>query len=272
LKPLFTGLTNASPRKVTYHHYPGYLDTRSVPTSTIIKEILGKRYKLQYFYEDLRYDMYCTTDDIGEATNLLPATTSQNAYLAANLSADLRQWLDSTGAIYPTNRATGVVVPPPTPLSAPSLTVTENSFSRAFGVTNPVLTGSLNGLFAGDNITATFSSVATTNSPAGVYPITFTFSDPNGKLGFYTVITNNGTLTVRAPSPISITSVKFLDPLNLQIAGTGDTNVTYRVQASSDLINWQDIGTAMANGSGAFEFVDGASGGFPKRFYRVIIP
>src|SRR6185369_2008832 len=76
------------------------------------------------------------------------------------------------------------------------LTVTENSSSRGYGATNPVLTGSVVGLQAGDNITASFTTTATTNSPVGAYPITFTFSDPGGKLGNYVITTNNGTLTV----------------------------------------------------------------------------
>ena len=77
-----------------------------------------------------------------------------------------------------------------------SLTVTENSFSRSYGATNPALTGLIVGLQAGDNITANFSTTANTNSPVGVYAITFALSDPGNKLGNYVVTTNNGTLTV----------------------------------------------------------------------------
>ncbi|MEY4385507.1 MAG: hypothetical protein RLY20_790 [Verrucomicrobiota bacterium] len=76
------------------------------------------------------------------------------------------------------------------------LTITESNATRAYGLTNPVLAGSLAGLQAGDSITASFSSAAATNSPLGAYPITFTLSDPGNRLGNYTLVTNNGTLTV----------------------------------------------------------------------------
>ncbi|MEY4385611.1 MAG: hypothetical protein RLY20_894, partial [Verrucomicrobiota bacterium] len=76
------------------------------------------------------------------------------------------------------------------------LTITASNFSRGYGLTNPVLTGSIVGLQAGDNITANFTTTATTNSPLGTYPITFTLNDPGNKLGNYTITTNNGTLTV----------------------------------------------------------------------------
>jgi len=314
------------------------------------------------------------------------------------------------------------------------LTVTENSASRGYGLTNPVLTGSVIGLQAGDNITASFTSTANTNSPVGAYPITFAFSDPGSKLGNYVITTNNGTLTVTnaslavtassagkvygatlnptafgvtglrnsdsvtsvtltsagsvsnapvgsysivasgatgtglanysigysngtlvvtqavlvataddqsraygqpnpvftinysgfvngdgtnvldelpvagssatntsapgnyviaitgggdnnyllstapgtltitAPGPVTITTVEFVEGVNLRIAGTGDANVSYRIQASSDLTEWTEIGTATADEVGAFEYVDDAAGGFTARFYRVSTP
>lgn len=76
------------------------------------------------------------------------------------------------------------------------LSVSANSFARTYGATNPVFTGSLNGVVAGDNLTANYSCPATTNSPAGAYPIIPGLSDPGGRLGNYTVVTNDGTLTI----------------------------------------------------------------------------
>jgi hypothetical protein len=78
----------------------------------------------------------------------------------------------------------------------PTLTVTPDNFSRAYGQTNPIFTGTLNGLRGGDNITANYSTTATTNSAVGPYLITATLNDPNNLLGSYIVITNSGTLTV----------------------------------------------------------------------------
>jgi len=95
----------------------------------------------------------------------------------------------SDGALIASNSFVLTVNPAP-------LTVTENSFSRGYGLTNPVLSGSVVGLQAGDVITAGFTTAANTNSAVGVYPITVTLSDPGGKLGIYAVTTNNGTVTV----------------------------------------------------------------------------
>ncbi len=83
------------------------------------------------------------------------------------------------------------------------LIVTANSVSRALGSSNPTFTGSIVGLQNGDNITASYATTATVNSPAGPYPIVPTLIDPNGKLPNYSVTTNNGTLTV-TPGSLSL--------------------------------------------------------------------
>ncbi|HKT49405.1 MAG TPA: MBG domain-containing protein [Candidatus Angelobacter sp.] len=78
------------------------------------------------------------------------------------------------------------------------LTVSANNASRLFGTPNPPLSGTLTGVKNGDPITASFSTTATATSPVGTYPITPALADPAGKLGNYTVTSNNGTLTVNA--------------------------------------------------------------------------
>ncbi len=76
------------------------------------------------------------------------------------------------------------------------LTVTANNQTRAYGQTNAPLTGTLVGVLNGDNITATYTTTAATNSPVGTYLIVPTLNDPNNRLGFYNVTTNFGSLTV----------------------------------------------------------------------------
>ncbi len=77
------------------------------------------------------------------------------------------------------------------------LTVNVNSASRAYGDPNPAFSGTITGIKNGDNITATYSTVATVTSPAGAYPITATLSDNGtGALANYAVTINNGTLTI----------------------------------------------------------------------------
>jgi hypothetical protein len=233
------------------------------------------------------------------------------------------------------------------------LTVSANNASRGYGATNPVFGGTVS--TNGDNITASFTSSAGTNSSVGNYAITAVLSDPNGKLGNYSVTTNNGvlsvtnvlltvsanstnkvygqtlnfagtefmvsglvstdevssaslssagavagagvgpygigisnavgdvgltnylityvpgTLTVTPPGKVTITSIVLIDKNDALITGSGNAGVVYTIQASSDLIHWQSIGTATANGTGVFEFDDSNVGNFPRRFYRVIL-
>src|SRR5205814_9198069 len=84
------------------------------------------------------------------------------------------------------------------------LTVTANNASRAYGAVNPNFTGSITGIQYNDTITATYASNATAASNIGTYPIVPTLVDPSGKLGNYTVTSNNGTLTVNT-APLSVT-------------------------------------------------------------------
>jgi hypothetical protein len=92
----------------------------------------------------------------------------------------------------------GVLVVNPAPLS-----VIADSTIRFFGDPNPVFTGTLTGIKNGDNITATYSSVADPTSPVGTYAIVPALADPTSKLANYVVTSANGTLTVN-PAPLII--------------------------------------------------------------------
>jgi probable HAF family extracellular repeat protein len=81
-----------------------------------------------------------------------------------------------------------------------TLTVTADNKPSTYGSALPALTGSIVGLVNGDNVTATFTTTATPTSPAGTYPITPVLSDPNSRLGNYSVTIINGTLTVTVGS------------------------------------------------------------------------
>jgi len=115
LRPLFEGRAASLPPRNLYWHFPGYLDDRAQPTSVVIGEVDGKRYKLLYFYETGDWSLYNLTDDLGESRDLLAEETPGAAALRiqALLGADLRAWLDATGAIYPAERDSGNPVPPP---------------------------------------------------------------------------------------------------------------------------------------------------------------
>jgi hypothetical protein len=85
-----------------------------------------------------------------------------------------------------------------------ALTVAADNKSRAYGAANPAFTGSVVGLQNGDNISATYSTIADTNSAVGNYNIVPSITDPDSKLANYSVVTNNGVLTV-SPASLSIT-------------------------------------------------------------------
>ena len=59
-----------------------------------------------------------------------------------------------------------------------------------------MFSGTVVGVVNGDNITATYASSTTSNSPAGTYPIAPTPVDPNSRLTNYSLTLNNGTLTI----------------------------------------------------------------------------
>jgi hypothetical protein len=86
-----------------------------------------------------------------------------------------------------------------------TLTVTIDNKSRSYGASNPALTGGLAGIQNFDNISATYSTVATTTSPVATYPVLPVFSDPGSKLPNYTVITNGGSLTI-TPAMLTVTA------------------------------------------------------------------
>jgi hypothetical protein len=88
----------------------------------------------------------------------------------------------------------------------PVLVVTPDDQVKVYGANNPALTGNLAGLQPGDNITASYTTTATANSPVGTYNIVATLLDPNGQLANYSsVVINTGTLTIN-PATLVITA------------------------------------------------------------------
>ncbi|MEJ2883491.1 MBG domain-containing protein [Pedobacter sp. GR22-6] len=85
-------------------------------------------------------------------------------------------------------------------VSQKALTVTNTNRSKVYGdvLSTADFAGTITGLVNGDNITASRNSTGAviTAEVAGTYPIVATLSDPNSKLGNYTLTNTNGTLTV----------------------------------------------------------------------------
>jgi len=101
------------------------------------------------------------------------------------------------------------------------LTVTAADQARAYGQSNPSLSGSITGLVNGDAILASYSTAAAVSSPVGVYPIVPALSDPGGKLSNYHVVIEEGELTVtKAALRIATDSVsRWVGKANPQLTG-----------------------------------------------------
>ena len=87
--------------------------------------------------------------------------------------------------------------------------------------------------------------------------------DVDGNMGPYSAVVN-----VLKPGP-QILGALFLDGDHLRLDGSGDANTAYLVQASTNLVQWDDLGPTTPGGEGAFVYVDGTTSGFTQRFYRV---
>src|SRR5204863_4151792 len=124
-----------------------------------------------------------------------------------------------------TGTLTVTLLPTALPASLPLMEVAADDKTRGYGAANPPLTGTITGLGNGDNITATYTTVATRTSPVGVYAITPVLQDPTGKILDYALTVCNGTLMVTPSGTIRIDSIASPND-RVQITGTGDANVT----------------------------------------------
>jgi hypothetical protein len=91
----------------------------------------------------------------------------------------------------------------PLTVSQSTLTVSANSYTRLYGVANPIFQGGITGVENGDTFTETFSSSANVTSDPGQYPIVPTAAGAN--LSDYVVVLQNGTLSV-TKAPVVITT------------------------------------------------------------------
>ncbi len=132
-------------------------------------------------------------------------------------------------------------------VSTTPLTVTASNASRPYGTANPSFTGTISGVVNGDNITATFSCSAASNSPVGNYTITSTLNDPNDRQTNYAVTLNNGALTIVVatpvvtwPAPAPILYGAALGPSQLNASANAAGNFAYTPPPGTVLNN---IGT-----------------------------
>lgn len=100
-------------------------------------------------------------------------------------------------------------------LRAP-LSLTTHPQSKLYGGPVPPLTGVVTGVVNKDAISASYSTTATQQSPAGTYAISAALVDPNGRLVNYDVTVTPSTLSL-LPAPLTIAanaaSKQYSDPL-----------------------------------------------------------
>jgi hypothetical protein len=99
-------------------------------------------------------------------------------------------------------------------ITAAPLVVTADDATKVYGAALPELGGNLAGAQNADNLSATFTTVATAASDVDSYIISPLLADPDGKLSNYTVITNPGVLTI-TPAPLLISAVDTNRPYGM---------------------------------------------------------
>src|SRR5207247_990680 len=132
------------------------------------------------------------------------ALTAGNHTVTAAYSSDSADFENSTSP--PLTQA----------VSRAALTVRADDKTAVYGSAIPTLTGSITALQTGDAITASYSTVATTGSPAGTYDITPGLSDPDHRLGNYDISVVHGTLVIHQATP----SLTWDTPADI-VYGTG---------------------------------------------------
>ena len=94
------------------------MDDRAVPVTSVIKNAGADRYKLLYFYEPRRYELYKLSADIGEKNDLLEGTPGAGVMaIATDLRNDMLAWLAKMKPPAMKYRADGKEVPGPVPFA-----------------------------------------------------------------------------------------------------------------------------------------------------------
>ncbi len=152
------------------------------------------------------------------------------------------------------------------------LTVTANDTNRVYGTANPDFTGSILGLVNDDDISATFTSAAIISDPPGTYPITPELSDPDVKLGNYTVTTNIGTLTIMSPPELSISTSCVGGVITLSWPAIPASFLLESAENLTPPVDWEEVTSGIAESGGIKSYTVAPSPEEPGRLYRLRLP
>lgn len=153
------------------------------------------------------------------------------------------------------------------------LTVTANNASRAYGTTNPVFSGTLDGFVNNDTAEVisgapTFKTPATVDSLVGTYPIvpeTGTLTAANYSFEHFA----NGILTIRSNEIRLLNPTFMAGQFDLTVATDAGSKYILEYKTSLGKFEWQECQTLVGTGS-VITLSDSHAEG-PARFYRVRI-
>jgi autotransporter-associated beta strand protein len=141
-------------------------------------------------------------------------------------------------------------------LNMSTLGATNAHYTLIHNPTLHVISGTFSGLAEGATVTAN----------NGVH---FTITYHGGPTGNDVVLAQTS-----LPTPPNLTGITQLTNGIITITGTGAPNVTYHVQANTNLTttNWINLAPVTANNLGALVFTDSQANLYPERFYRFVYP
>ena len=96
---LLTGEATRLERANLFWHFPGYMDARARPSSVIQRRVGDEYYKLFYYYETEKWELFNLTEDLSEKNDLLSIPLSKQLVpIVSDMKRDLRDWLIKTNA------------------------------------------------------------------------------------------------------------------------------------------------------------------------------
>ena len=148
----------------------------------------------------------------------------------------------------------------PSPISGPvTVSTIGSSFDTLLGVYTGTALSNLVLIASNDDAEGSLQSDVTFEAVAGTnYQIAVDGFD--GASG--------GIVLTLVASPVRLCLPVTIAGSQVQFCLSGEIGRTYAVQASSDLLNWTLIATAV-NTNGSLVFTDPAMSNFPQRFYKV---
>jgi hypothetical protein len=169
-----------------------------------------------------------------------------------------------TNDYYTVTNYTGLVV------TLAPLNVTASNATRFYGLTNPVFTGNISGLQYADNISATYTSSATSATLPSSVPIVPQLSDPDHRLTNYQVSIVDGSLTILAAAP-PVFQTFSRSGGSITLIWSTIPQESYQVQYSSTLFasNWANFTNAIIATNSTAAITDTLANS--HRYYRVLL-